>query len=90
MDRDQHTPMTIQTALACLVCPENPASKVGFDWYSEPAKRARSWRRTYELLEEDESVLTDRGKAWTLAICMTPLPVAKWVIPANEETPIQY
>ncbi|MEQ8822861.1 MAG: hypothetical protein RIC14_00630 [Filomicrobium sp.] len=74
------TPLLIQTALACRVT-SDPMSNVPFDWFSEPAKEARDWMRSEELLDESGTKLTERGVVWVEAICNTPLPVKTWVMP---------
>ncbi len=38
------------------------------------------------VVEEDsERILTERGRILVEALCLTPLPIQKWVMPGNDE-----
>ena len=74
------SPLLIKTLFAYYCSPHPHEQFTPEQWGSPAAIESRKWLREKELLDTHDKI-TAQGIAWVSMICMTPVPVQKWVDP---------
>lgn len=76
-----HLEIRMALAYACSDIPAQFFSES--EWASPAANKVRQWLMTNDLIDANGH-MTDRLKVYTEALCDTPLPVHRWVMPDDE------